>query len=299
MTLILAIATQKGGVGKTSTCVNLGCRLAMDGANVLIVDLEPQAQAGSALGVNLVSEDEIRRSLGLALTDSLTKAGSREPLSKIMFERDELVSEYEGGRLAVLASEESTMTAAQNAFVTRPYSDTPILRRRLLQEFTGEFDYILIDTPPAVSSLNAVGLAAADHVISLVNPEYPTIKGAMILKEAVQAVPNLTAGECKPRFLGAFMNRSNPESAWTIEDLNILDMMITGGLFPYVTDIRRDRRISRAYFDGRPAVLQHPNQSCGKQYTELLQEILDRMDTPETSWPIAQLPDAGEDDADV
>nr|WP_181411594.1 ParA family protein [Streptomyces sp. FR1] len=298
MTRILAIATQKGGVGKTSTAVNLGCRLAMDGANVLIVDLEPQAQAGSALGVNLVSEDDIRRSLGLALTDSLTKAGSRESLSKIAFDRDELVSEYEGGRLAVLASEESTMTAAQNAFVTRPYSDTPILRRRLLHEFAGEFDYILIDTPPAVSSLNAVGLAAADAVISLVNPEYPTIKGAMILKEAVQAVENLTAGECKPRFLGAFMNRSNPESAWTVEDLNILEMMITGGLYPYVTDIRRDRRISRAYFDGRPAVLQHPNQSCGKQYTDLLQEVLDRMDTPEAAWPIAQLPGDGEDDSD-
>lgn len=299
MTIILAIATQKGGVGKTSTVVNLGCRLAMDGANVLIIDLEPQAQAGSALGVNLVSEDEIRRSLGLALTDSLTKAGGRDPLAKIMYDRSELVSQYDGGRLCVLASEESTMTAAQNAFVTRPYSDTPVLRRRLLHEFSEEFDYVLIDTPPAVSSLNAVGLAAADFVISLVNPEYPTIKGAMILKEAVQAVENLTAGECKPRFLGAFMNRSNPESSWTIEDLNILDMMINGGLYPYMTDIRRDRRISRAYFDGKPAVLQHPNQSCGKQYTDLLQEALDRMDTPEATWPIAQLPDAGEQAADV
>jgi cellulose biosynthesis protein BcsQ len=298
MTRVLAIATQKGGVGKTSTAVNLGARLAMDGANVLIVDLEPQAQAGSALAVNLVSEEEIRNSLGLALTDSLTRAGGRDPLAKIMYDRSEVVAEFGGGRLCVLASEESTMTAAQNAFVTKPYSETPVLRRRLINEFAGEFDYILIDTPPAVSSLNAVGLAAADFVISLVNPEYPTIKGAMILKEAVQAIENLTAGECRPRFLGAFLNRSNPESAWTLEDFNILDMMINGGLYPYVTDIRRDRRISRAYFDGKPAVIQHPNQSCGKQYTELLQEVLDRMDSPESMWPIAELPTGEEEQTD-
>ncbi|MFD3422067.1 ParA family protein [Streptomyces decoyicus] len=298
MTSIIAIATQKGGVGKTSTCINLGSRLAMDGANVLIVDLEPQAQSGSAVGVNLVSEEEIRNSLGLALTDSLTRAGGRDPLAKIMYDRSEVVAEFGGGRLCVLASEESTMTAAQNAFVTKPYSETPVLRRRLVKEFAGEFDYILIDTPPAVSSLNAVGLAAADFVISLVNPEYPTIKGAMILKEAVQAIENLTAGECRPRFLGAFMNRSNPESAWTLEDYNILSMMINGGLYPYVTDIRRDRRISRAYFDGKPAVIQHLNQSCGKQYTQLLQEVLDRMGTPESTWPIAKLPTDGEGQAD-
>lgn len=295
MTTIFAIATQKGGVGKTSTTVNLGCRLAMDGARVLIVDLEPQAQAGSALGVNLITAADIKRSLGMALTDSLTAAGGRDPLATLLYDRSEIVADFGEGRLCVLASEESTMTAAQNAFITKPYSQTPVLRRRLMEELEDDFDYILIDTPPAVSSLNAVALAAADFVITLVNPEYPTIKGAMILKEAVQAVPNLTGDECRPRFLGAFLNRSNPESAWTNEDVNILDMMIKGELYPYVTDIRRDRRISSAFFDATPAVIQHPNQSCGKQYTALCQEILDRAGTDEAAWPIARLPESDEE----
>lgn len=291
---VIAVASQKGGVGKTSTTVNLGCRLAMDGLNVLIVDLEPQAQAGSALGINLTSEADSVHSLGLALSDALGGV-ERKPLRDIMFDRTELVEEFDGGRLCLLASEEATMTMAQNAFVTVPYTKVPILRRMLTKEFADEFDYVLIDTPPAVSSLNAVGMAAADFVLSLVNPEYPTVKGAMILKEAVQAVDGLTRGECAPRFLGAFMNRSNPESSWTVEDINILNLMIGSGLYPYVTDVRRDRRISRAYFDGKPAVLQHPNQSCGKQYTELLQEVLDRMAAPEDQWPVAHLPGEGEE----
>ncbi|MEV6421796.1 ParA family protein [Streptomyces sp. NPDC051662] len=291
---VIAVASQKGGVGKTSTCVNLGCRLAMDGLNVLILDLEPQAQAGSALGINLTSESDSVHSLGLALSDALGRV-ERKALRDIMFDRSELVEEFGGGRLCLLASEEATMTMAQNAFVTVPFTMTPVLRRMLVKEFSEDFDYILIDTPPAVSSLNAVGMAAADFVLSLVNPEYPTVKGAMILKEAVQAVESLTRGECTPRFLGAFMNRSNPESSWTVEDVNILGLMINSGLYPYVTDVRRDRRISRAYFDGKPAVLQHPNHSCGKQYTELLQEILDRTTTPEEQWPIAEMPGAEEE----
>ena len=295
--VVIAIATQKGGVGKTTTTVNLGARLAMAGYNVLIVDLEPQAQAGTALGVTLGdAEEELQRSLGYILQMALQKFPTPH-LQDAMFDRTEEVLEgfAEHGRLCVLASEEASMSTAQNAFVTKPYSMTATLRRLLLKQAQG-FHFVLIDTPPAVSHLNAVALAAADYVLTLCLPEYQSIKGAMVLSAATQAMEKNTDGECKPQLLGALLNRSNPQSAWTIQDVEVRNAMVGDGLeakpgrglFPFVTDVRRDVRISESYIHGKPAVVRFPNHSCGKQYTSLVEEILDRIEQPREKWTIAE-----------
>ncbi|MFE5828367.1 ParA family protein [Streptomyces erythrochromogenes] len=300
---VIAIATQKGGVGKTTTTVNLGSRLAMAGYNVLVVDLEPQAQAGTALGVTLggttdaaEAEAELQRSLGFVLQMALQNF-PRPHLQEAMFDRTaDVLDGFEGnGRLCVLASEEASMSAAQNAFLTKPYAMTALLRRLILAEALG-FDFVLIDTPPAVSHLNAVALAAADFVVTLCVPEYQSIKGALVLSAATHAVEKNTDGECKPRLLGALLNRSNPESSWTVQDVEIRNGMVGDGinaepgrgLFPFVTDIRRDVRISESYIHGKPAVVRFLNQSCGKQYTALVEEILDRIELPRESWTIAE-----------
>ncbi|MET9836108.1 ParA family protein [Streptomyces sp. NPDC006237] len=300
--VVLAIATQKGGVGKTTTTVNLGARLSMAGYNVLIVDLEPQAQAGTALGITLgghedeaANEAELQRSLGYILQMALQKF-PRPHLKQAMFDRtDEVLGDFEGhGQLCVLASEEASMSAAQNAFVTKPYKEIVTLRHLLLQEARG-FHFVLIDTPPAVSHLNAVALAAADFVVTVCIPEYQSIKGALVLSAATQAIATNTQGVCEPQLLGALLNRSNPESAWTAQDVDIRNAMIGDGinaepgrgLFPFVTDVRRDVRISESYIHGRPAVTRFPNHSCGKQYTGVVEEILDRIQLPRQKWTIA------------
>lgn len=309
---VIAIATQKGGVGKTTTTVNLGARLSMAGYNVLIVDLEPQAQAGTALGITLggatdAEEEaaELRRSLGFILQMALQNF-PRPHLQEAMFDRTEDILEgFAGnGRLCVLASEEASMSAAQNAFITKPYAMTALLRRLILAEAQG-FDFVLIDTPPAVSHLNAVALAAADFVMTLCVPEYQSIKGALVLSAATHAVEKNTDGECKPRLLGALLNRSNPESAWTVQDVEIRNGMVGDGihaepgrgLFPFVTDVRRDVRISESYIHGTPAAVRFTNQSCGKQYTALVEEILDRIELPREAWTIAD-PVLTEEDTD-
>ncbi|WDN55914.1 ParA family protein [Streptomyces clavuligerus] len=311
--VVLAIATQKGGVGKTTTTVNLGARLAMAGYNVLIVDLEPQAQAGTALGVTLGShadeaanEAELQRSLGFILQMTLQKF-PRPHLQQALFDRThDVLGDFEGhGRLCVLASEEASMSAAQNAFVTKPYKEIVTLRHLLLQEARG-FHFVLIDTPPAVSHLNAVALAAADYVVTICLPEYQSIKGALVLSAATHAIATNTGGVCEPQLLGALLNRSNPESAWTTQDVDIRNAMIGDGitagpgrgLFPFVTDVRRDVRISESYIHGRPAVTRFPNHSCGKQYTGVVEEILDRIQLPRQKWTIAE-PVLVEENVDV
>jgi len=301
---VIAFATQKGGVGKTTSTVNVGARLALGGFNVLVVDLEPQAQAGTALGITLATDavdeaalqEELKRSLGFILQMELQKF-PRPHLQEAMFDRtNEVLKGYEGhGKLCVLASEEASMTAAQNAFVSKPYSQTTRLRDLLLTEARG-FDFVLIDTPPAVSHLNAVALAAADYVVTVCIPEYQSIKGALVLSAATHAVSHNTDGKCNPQLLGALLNRSNPESAWTNQDVDIRNGMVGDGidaepgrgLFPFVTDVRKDVRISESYIYGKPAVVRFLNQSCGKQYTGVVEEILDRIELPRAKWQIAE-----------
>ncbi|MFE6895193.1 ParA family protein [Streptomyces sp. NPDC057694] len=276
------MATQKGGVGKTSTTVNLAAGLALAGARVLTVDLDPQAQAGTAVGVNLAGEDQLARSLGWILQARLQ--GMKMSLENIWFDRSDLLDEWEdAGSLHLLACEESTMTAAQDLIHKKGFQATPILRR-MLMEVESDFDFVVIDTPPAVSSLSATALAAADFVITVCVPEYPALKGAAATRGTVRYVKDRTTGECDPQYLGAVLNRSNPPSRWKAQEVNIRNGMLDADLLPFQTDIRQDNRISDSFAYGIPAVIRFANHTPGKMYSELMGQIVERMQLPAQKW---------------
>ncbi|MFF7415468.1 ParA family protein [Streptomyces lydicus] len=288
---ILAVANQKGGVGKTSTTVNLGAGLALMGQRVLVVDLDPQAQAGTALGVNLSGEDQLARSLGWTLQARMQNM--RINLTDIMFDRNELLEEWDsGGTLHLLACEESTMTAAQDLIHKKGYQATPVLRRMLL-EVQEHFDFVVIDTPPSVSSLAATALAAADHVLTVCVPEYATLKGAVAVRGTVGYVKDRTSGECDPQYLGAVLNRSSAPSQMKSQEVSIRNGVIEAKLLPFVTDIRKDDRISNSYAYGEPAVLRFANHSPGKQYASLMNEVLTRIEQPAEKWDTPALIESG------
>ncbi|MFC7310201.1 ParA family protein [Streptomyces monticola] len=279
---VIAVATQKGGVGKTSTTVNLGAGLALSGARVLVVDLDPQAQAGTAVGVNLAGEDQLARSLGWVLQARLQ--GMRMDLSTVWFDRSELLAEWEdAGTLHLLACEESTMTAAQDLIHKKGFQSTPILRRMLV-EIADQFDFVVIDTPPAVSSLSATALAAADYVVTVCIPEYPALKGAAATRGTVRYVKDRTNGECDPQYLGAVLNRSNPPSKWKSQEVNIRNGMLDAELHPFMTDIRIDNRISDSFAYGTPAAIRYASHAPGKLYGQLMMQIIERMQQPPEKW---------------
>ncbi|MER5561253.1 ParA family protein [Streptomyces sp. NPDC002506] len=283
---IIAVATQKGGVGKTSSTINLGTALSLAGQRVLVVDLDPQAQAGTALGLNLSSEDQLARSLGWAIQGRLQ--GMRMDLEAIWFDRTELVASFEGAAsLYLLACEESTMTAAQDLIHKKGYQATPVLRRMLL-EAAGTFDFVIIDTPPAVSSMSATALAAADYVLTVCMPEYPSLKGAAATRGTVRYVKDRTGGECDPQYLGAIVNRSNPPSKWRVQEVNIRNGMLDADLAPFRTDIRLDNRISDSFAFGVPAVVRFASHAPGRMYGELMNQVLTRMRQPKEEWETPQ-----------
>jgi chromosome partitioning protein len=280
----IAVASQKGGPGKTTTSVNLAAGLALTGARVLVVDIEPQAQAGQALGVRLGKPD-LAKSLGLKLQAAAQDLPAT--LTDIIIDRSELLGKWESdGQLALIAAEQRTMVNAQHMLHTAGRERVTVLRE-LLEELDDMFDYAVFDTPPAVEALNGVALAASDYALTLCLPKHATVEGAVAMRSTIRHVKDRTSGRADPKYLGAVLNMAHPRSEWTQEEIEVRNLMVDTGLLPFVTDIREDARVSRSYAAGVPAVLGFARHAPGKRYAEFLQELLDRMDTPEEEWAIA------------
>ncbi len=289
---VITVANQKGGVGKTTTTVNLGAGLALMGKRVLVVDLDPQAQAGTALGVNL-PVSETSRSLGWALQARLQ--GISLDISSLVYDRSQLMGEYQeyGGSLHLLACNEGSMSTAQNLVAAEGYKATPILRRMLV-EAADQYDYAIVDVPPAINALAAVGWAAGDWIVTLCYPEYATVKGAVTLAGSVKFVGKNTEGECNPNYLGVILNKTSAPRSWKEQEIEVRAGVVEAGLLPFQSDIRSSEFISKAFGMGVPAVITHTNHAPGKQYSALLTEMLVRMDTPVSQWRIAEAPETEE-----
>ncbi|MFI1648257.1 ParA family protein [Streptomyces avidinii] len=292
----LAVVSQKGGPGKTTTTVNLAAGLALAGFKVLVADIEPQAQAGAALGVRLGQAD-LEMSLGLKL--QFAAQGVRTSLRDCIIPRSDLLTQRKSkGKLDLLASEQATMANAQHLLHSAGVSKIHVLRD-LLAELEDDYDFAVFDTPPAVQSLNGVALAASDFALTLCAPKGATIEGAVAMMSTVQHVSTHTNGASDPQYLGALLNMAHPMSDWTNEEVDVRNQMVDSGLLPFVTEIREDGRISGSYQKGIPAVIGFARASCGKQYAQLLQEVLGRMDSPRNEWDIALSADELLDAADA
>ncbi|MET8605747.1 ParA family protein [Streptomyces rubiginosohelvolus] len=280
----IAVASQKGGPGKTTTTVNLAAGLALTGARVLVVDIEPQAQAGIALGVRLAG-DTIANSLGLRLQQAAQ--GVPATVRDIVQDCSSLLEHRTGGgKLCLLASEQATMANAQHILHAAGIEKVGVLRS-LLEELDDDFDYAVFDTPPAVQALNGVALAASDYALTLCLPRHATVEGAVTMRSTIRHVKERTNGLADPKYLGAVLNMSSPQREWSLEEIEVRNLLVDTNLAPFVTDIRQDTRISRSYSAGMPAVLGFARHAPGKQYARFLQETLDRMDTPQDEWTIA------------
>jgi chromosome partitioning protein len=173
--MIIAIANQKGGVGKTTTAVSLACGLAAQGRKVLLLDADPQGNATGSLGVD---KGELEFSLYDVLVDS-------RPVNEVTIETGRSNLWLVPSKVELAGAEAELSAMGQ----TDGFDSHPAFRlRNALQKIKSQYHFILIDCPPTLGQLTINALAAADGVLIPIQCEYLALEGLTQLKNTIDLV---------------------------------------------------------------------------------------------------------------
>jgi chromosome partitioning protein len=250
-TRIIAIANQKGGVGKTTTAINLGASLAMNNREVLIVDFDPQVNASSGLGLPENMEPGISQLL----------LGENE-LSEILRS-----TEVEG--LMIVPGSRS-LSGLEIELATAEYRE--FLLREALEDCTGAFDFVLIDCPPSLGLLTINALVAADEVMVTLQSEYYALEGLSHLMETVRNVKRLWNPELGINGVVLTMFDKRLILSRDVEE-EVRDFL---GSRLYDTYIPRNVKLSEAPSYGKPVLLYDARSKGAVSYLNLAKEVIGR-----------------------
>jgi chromosome partitioning protein len=244
---IVTIVNQKGGVGKTTTCVSLTAALREMGQRVLLCDFDPQANATSGMGVD--------KSLSLGVYDVL--------LNEIEPEKRIVTTRYGD----VLPSSKG-LAGAGVELVTLP--DREHLLKKALEKLSPNYDYIFIDCPPSLELLTLNGLCAADSALVPVQSEYFALEGLSDLMYTIRAVrrslnPSL---ELEGVLLTMYDSRTN----LALQVAEEVKRYFPGKV--YATVIPRNVRLSEAPSHGKPISAYDRTSRGSEAYAALAQEFL-------------------------
>ena len=250
MGTIIALANQKGGVGKTTTTINLGAYLAGGKRKVLIIDLDPQGNTSSGLGVR---KEDLKGDLYDVLVDGLAAAS--------------VVQKTDVEGLWVLPAS-AVLAAAEIELVAAPRREYRL--RDALADLT--YDYILIDCPPSLGILTLNGLTAADSIIIPVQAEFYALEGLGQLVQTVQRVRK--ALNPSLNLLGVVLTMHNGRTSLSTQVHDEVKRHFPDTIFDTV--IPRNVRLAEAPSFGKP-ISQYDKWSKGaRSYKALAAEVVKR-----------------------
>lgn len=249
MAQVTAILNQKGGVGKTTTAINLAACLAVEGKRVLVVDMDPQGNCTSGLGLEGVEGRTVYDILcdGVPVTEAI-RPTSVERLSVVPSTIDLAGAEVE---LVTAIARESRL-------------------RDALRGVLGEYDYILLDTPPSLGLLTINCLTSANWVLIPIQCEYYALKGLAQLGHTVQLVErHLNPGL---RLMGVVLTMFDGRTRLSREVAEQVRQRFGARVFEAI--IPRSVRLSEAPSSGQPIIVYDPGSRGAEAYTQLAKEVM-------------------------
>jgi chromosome partitioning protein len=248
---VIAIANQKGGVGKTTTAVNLSAFLGVSECRTLLIDIDPQANAGSGLGVTVSDEG------GYTIYEALV---SDIPM------RDCIVQSEVPGLDVVPAHQR--LVGAEIELVGMMAREMRL--RKALEDVREEYEYIIIDCPPSLGLLTVNSLAAADSVLIPVQCEYYALEGLSGLMNAIDLVKKNLNHDLMIEgvLLTMYDSRLNLSQQVAEETRRYFEERV------YTTMIPRNVRLSEAPSFGKPILLYDVLCPGAKSYMELAKEVM-------------------------
>ncbi len=252
MAKVVSVVNQKGGVGKTTTTVNVAAFLAELGKMVLVIDMDPQGNATSGLGVN-------RSELEHGVYEALAK---QKHISDIIFD-----TTHEGLRIAP-----ATQNLAGASVELVSVDNREFQLRELVSEVRHGYDYILIDCPPSLGLLTVNSLVAADELLIPVQAEYYALEGLGQLLETVKLVQNHIHPDLE--ILGAVLTMFDKRTKLSGEVMSELYKYFPNNIFRSV--IPRTVRLAEAPSFGKSILQYEPSGKGARAYERLAREILER-----------------------
>jgi chromosome partitioning protein len=253
---VLAVTNQKGGVGKTTTAINLGAALADAGAPVLIIDIDPQGNASTGLGI-----EPDQRSL-TTYDLMLEGADISDVIQKTAFEGLDIAP-----ATTDLSSTDIDLVDQENrVFMLKSALNRDALRR---------YAYVLIDCPPSLSLLTVNALAAADAVLVPLQAEFFALEGLSQLMLTIRNVRETANPDLRIDGIALTMVDQRNNLAKQVED----DVRNTLGDLVMQTMIPRNVRVSEAPSFAVPVTVYDPSSKGSQAYRDMAKELLDRAAT--------------------
>ena len=249
---IVCIANQKGGVGKTTTCVNLGAALALLGKKILVVDFDPQGNASSGLGIGLDARDI---NIYHVIIDE-------EPIETV-------IRDTEIKKLRCIPSDRNLIGADVELL------DMPDRSERLanvLNTLRDDYDYILIDCPPSLGQLTINAFVAADTVLVTLQSEYYALEGLSELMNTIELIKERLNERLDIEGFLVTMYDSRTNLANQVDS----EIRKYAPDLTYKTRIPRNVRLSEAPSHGQPIFLYDARSTGAQAYLALGREVLKR-----------------------
>lgn len=250
---IIAFANQKGGVGKTTTCVNVATYMALMGKKVLLLDLDPQGNATSAVGINKSKDLK-------TIYDLIDEESSY----------DEVIQQTIVNNLYIIPSTVD-LAGAEVELIQFPNREKII--KKILDEIKESYDFILIDCPPSLGLITVNALTASDSVLIPMQCEFFSLEGITQLMNTIRLIklkglnPDL---DIEGVVMTMKEKRFNLTSQVSNEILKFFKEKV------YITTIPRNVRLAEAPSHGLPVALYDANSKGAEAYLSLAEEIMKR-----------------------